>query len=80
MTALEKIMPSNGVRCFFTAAAGCGKSTVIKCFVEFVTLWGEAECILLTATSGIAAVLLSADKLATTYHTALDFNFSKKNN
>ena len=33
---------------------------------------------LLRASSGIAAVLLSEDKLATTYHSALNFNFSKK--
>ena len=74
----KKILPQNGVRCFFTAEAGCGKSRVIKCFVQFVTRWEGDDCLLVTATSGIAAVLLSADKLATTYHSALNLNFSKK--
>ena len=29
----RRILPTNGIRCFFTAAAGCGKSRVIKCSV-----------------------------------------------
>ena len=67
------VIPEDGVRCYLTAGPGCGKSRVIKSFVEFIVSWGESEMVLVTATSGFAAMLLAHSKTSYTYHSALGF-------
>ena len=64
-------MPDEPVRHFFYGAAGTGKSRVIHAFMCFVNQWKCGRMIMITAPSGIAAVLLSEVLDATTYHSAL---------
>jgi hypothetical protein len=65
---------------FLFAAGGCGKSRVIQCFLDFVRRWGQDQLVATTATTGIAAVLLSTDAAtAETYFSKLKIPALKKN-
>ena len=59
-------------------SAGTGKSIVIHAYLGFVYRWKCAHMVVVTATSGIAAVLLSAKVRASTYHSALGLRINTK--
>ena len=74
---IRKLIPENGLRHFLVGSGGTGKSRVIHAFIDFLTRWGCQHMIRVTATSGIAAVYLSDQIAATTYHSVMKLNINK---
>ena len=59
---------------FLGSKVGCGKSTVIKSFIEFVIKWKLEDRICLTGTTGVAAININGS----TVHLALGLSIKKK--
>ena len=57
------------LRFFLSGPAGTGKSQVVKALVDFARQWKCADALVLTATSGIAGVLIGGG----TYHSRMGF-------
>lgn len=63
------------LRMYLTGAGGTGKSEVVKALREFVQLWGMADTLCVTATTGIAACIIHG----ITWHKATGhFSFVRK--
>jgi len=58
LSAILKEQSFSRLLMFLSGSAGTGKSQVIKCLLDFATRWDARDIIAVTATSGIAAVLL----------------------
>ena len=56
-----------------TAGAGCGKSRVLKAYMDFANKWDCLNRIKVTAPTGKAAILLSGASPGRTYHSVLGF-------
>ena len=60
--------------------AGCGKSRILLAFFDFVTLWDCSDRIVVTATTGKAATLLSGGEIiGKTWQTAMGLSKNKNN-
>ena len=60
--------------------AGCGKSRILLAFFDFVTLWDCSDRIVVTATTGKAATLLSGGEIiGKTWQTAMGLSKNRKN-
>ena len=65
---LEEILPnSKQLLMFLGGCGGTGKSRIIKTFLDFARRWHSASTVVVTATSGIAAMLIGG----CTLHSAL---------
>ena len=60
---------------FLGGKVGCGKSTVIKSFIEFVIKWKLEDRICLTGTTGVAAINING---STVHFQLLVYLFKKK--
>ena len=74
-TQLEQILPlSKQLLMFLGGCGGSGKSRVIESFIDFSRRWYAASLVTVTATSGIAAMLIGGSTL----HSALGIGTQSK--
>ena len=74
ITRIQKdIFRDTSLRHMITAGAGCGKSRVLKAYMDFADRWDCLNRIKVTATTGKAAILLSGASPGRTYHSVLGF-------
>lgn len=67
---LNEILPdSKQLLMFLSGCGGSGKSRIIKAFLDFARRWNSSTTVVVTATSGIAAMLIGG----CTLHSAIGF-------
>lgn len=70
---ISSILPSNGQLLMHLAGSGgTGKSLVVKALVDFTQCWKAARSVIITASSGVAAMLIGGSTL----HSALGIQVS----